>query len=399
MTGTLDFGRIYLDTQPLTQSQWPRISTGLENVFKLAHLLGVEVCIPQPVLDERRAQWQHDLDKHVGQLKSVRGEIAQLCKDLCEVPEPPGLDGKAVQAAYQKRVQELLEKYKIVIAPTTSRSTEVLYQLALARVPPFADKGTGFKDAVILFSVIEHLDRCPLEKAAILVTKDGDFDDKALEKVASGLSGRLRITRSLDEVTKALDAVLEMMMRATWELDREQARKALEAHSEAIAAFVAETVVFTERDISGFGRVLEIRALHTRMIRDVKTPLPWQRPKNEKVAFSCLVEAGLEVVQESFPFVPPRQVKVGQATEDPSGLGAFFGSGLTFGMRRENAEITKVVELECRAAVRDGEYHDLELVRAHRRDDLHSTYEMQKLLSRALGVQPAQGEADADTPE
>lgn len=112
------------------------------------------------------------------------------------------------------------------------------------------------------------------------------------------------------------------------------------------------------------------------------------------------MEIGLEVLQESYPLTLPRQVKVGQPAEEPAGFGAFLGSGLGFpSMQREIREINKVVELECRATLKDGEYRDPELLRARRRDDLHSEYEMWLLISQARAGQPPRLGSETDTPE
>lgn len=370
----VEFGRIYFDTEPLTQSQWPKVSTSLENAFKLAALFDVELCIPQAVLDERQAQWFRTAVKKYQALVTAHKALAQWCKEFCEVPAISPPNAGEIKRAYLTQTGDVLKRYRITTVPTTSRSAAELYKHALDGVPPFAEKGTGFKDAVILVSILDHLAANPIGKPAIVLTKDTDFDERALSKLAGNLELDLKIYRSVDEVNTVLDVALDKVIQERWRRDRERAQVALEGQADAITAFIADAVPFTEYDFGPLARILEIRGLRVRLIREINTPFPVGRPEGERVTFTCLVEVGVEVLHETFPTAPPRRLKVGETTDEVTRLAGI--SPIGWGFERQLREITKVVELECRASVEDKEYRDLELVSARRRDDLYSQSEM-----------------------
>ena len=65
------FRRIYFDTQALNEGHWPRASAQMRVCMHFANLLNVALVIPQPVLDERGAQWMRQaIDKRDEAIKA-----------------------------------------------------------------------------------------------------------------------------------------------------------------------------------------------------------------------------------------------------------------------------------------------------------------------------------------
>ena len=77
----VDFNRIYLDSEPLLEGPWPRLSQNLDNALKLAQRFGVEVVIPLAVERELEVHWMRELEGNIRSaskgMKKVRDECAR----------------------------------------------------------------------------------------------------------------------------------------------------------------------------------------------------------------------------------------------------------------------------------------------------------------------------------
>ncbi len=380
-TVEVEFERIYFDTQPLMQSQWPMISTSLDNVLGLSGVFGVSLCIPQPVLDERKAQWFRDLAGKETALNGAYRSIQQYCKNLCPFEKPSAIDLVALENAYKREEANVLHNFDISTPPTTTRPVDEFYQHALNKKPPFKEKGTGFKDAVILSTILDHLAAYPTDKTAIIVTKDQDFQAKTLKENSKDIRSRLEIFRSLDEVTSKYKAAFEIDKLQTWEKDQKQAKAALEEIKDEITRFIIDTVPFNEYDAPGLGRITEITGIRVQAIRDIKTPYPSDSSKNKPVNFSCLTEIGLQTIWEWYPPPETCTINIGEPAAAKAKYRPLAPWGI--GPQRAVRDFEKVVEIECRSSVDNGIYRDIKLINARRRDDLSSTFGMMARLMKA----------------
>jgi len=142
---SIEFGRIYFDTEPLTQSQWPQVSTALGNVLALAGAFGVQLVVPQPVLEERQEQWVRNLDDKVQDLVRAHRKLEKSCQGFCDLPKLSDLERAKALESYRARSDAALREHGIATAVHTSRATQDLFRLAVKRVPPFDENGMGFK--------------------------------------------------------------------------------------------------------------------------------------------------------------------------------------------------------------------------------------------------------------
>ena len=67
--------RVYLDTQPLSASQWPKASVALQNLVSLAARVRVQSFVPTAV--ENEAQYFRDYREKLQQLASAQTRLNQ----------------------------------------------------------------------------------------------------------------------------------------------------------------------------------------------------------------------------------------------------------------------------------------------------------------------------------
>jgi hypothetical protein len=156
--------RIYLDTNILIQAGWPSISVKLRSLLTLSRALQLSVVIPEPVEREMKANWFRDLETRLTKLTKEECSFVAVLNDIVEDREPPHYDHfdlGSIEGDYDRTVQSVKDEWRIGTTPFSSASLDDLFQMAIDKMPPFEDRGTGFQDAVILCSVIDDLKNFP----------------------------------------------------------------------------------------------------------------------------------------------------------------------------------------------------------------------------------------------
>jgi len=101
-----------------------------------------------------------------------------------------------------------------VLAPPRINVRDLTTQATL-EVPPFRSQGRGFKDELVLLSILKLLSR-KAYKSALLVTDDSDFGTGVVQRFKNqGVN--LLITRSLAKANKLLDQSFTAAARGAWE--------------------------------------------------------------------------------------------------------------------------------------------------------------------------------------
>jgi hypothetical protein len=159
----LPFTVVYLDTEALRSQGWPRLSTKMAALLRYSKLMGFDVVLPAPVEVEYEHQWMTAFGEALmAHEKTQRTLAGHATAAGTRIDSPPVPDVVRVRLAYQTTVTRLKEEYGILNIPFPQVATEVLFDLAVKRVPPFTVSGkgsVGFQDTVILQAVLSDLDR------------------------------------------------------------------------------------------------------------------------------------------------------------------------------------------------------------------------------------------------
>jgi hypothetical protein len=123
------FKRIYLDTIPLLQAKWPKLSSLLETVLNLAKLENVEIYLPDPVEQELEKhlirQWTDDFENIRRRMNSSTKTLPEDVATQCSVTYPH-LD--TIVKAHRKAVSEVTGLWGIKTSPLT---TIALYDMKM----------------------------------------------------------------------------------------------------------------------------------------------------------------------------------------------------------------------------------------------------------------------------
>ena len=110
---------------------------------------------------------------------------------------------------YRADLEHSFRKHHVVVTPVSSLSFQAIVERSVAKRPPFAANGRGFKDAVVWETVLQHAS--PGTRLA-LITDDGDFivKDSRLHEELNGeikqrglTPGEFSVFRSLADFSTA----------------------------------------------------------------------------------------------------------------------------------------------------------------------------------------------------
>jgi len=302
---------IALDAQALHEGGWPAPNARLRQLAELSALLGVNLWIAQGARDEVRGAFERKIANSIADLKASVAAARQVGLDA---------DGNAkgthrLLSDWDAQSERASGELRAHIIPPTKRPTDEFFAMGVKRVPPFDEKGAGFRDAVIYLSVVDEMSRMGLSEA-IFVTKDKDF-----RGAQSPVAGQRIRTLDLTAAVQNLEGVLQRKQAALFEelaaLDAKRqglAREAVLRDAPVIDGFVAENLEIGPRDIDGLeGWLKKPISFHLKDVETVSlSPALEDIPSGEVAEVSATLEIVGEFEVVPFAELSDRRLRVGE---------------------------------------------------------------------------------------
>src|SRR5215831_4465351 len=218
---------IYFDTNPLQASGWPRVSVGLQRAIDLAHFMGIPLFVPEPVEIELEEAWVRDFKEKTASIGSSHKDLGKHTANIVEVGAVPVAPTEAAaREAYRRGASAAKVKTGIESIPTTTRPIRDFVELAARRRRPFNEKGHGFRDSVILSTILGHAPAHDVDHCA-LVTLDRDFEGTEVQADFEAAGVHLHIY-GVNQLVDALNEGLEAANREDVAKEHSSARTTIE---------------------------------------------------------------------------------------------------------------------------------------------------------------------------
>ncbi len=297
---TLDFNALYLDTNVLVRSGWPSPQPKLNNFLMLAKWWGVPVFLPEPVLIEAEEHWVRGVREKVAGLKNAAKQLERLAQPIASGTKVEHLPVERLVENYRTTSRSAIEKFQIRSSPFTNLSAKDMFRAASRYVLPFelGQEGKGFQDAVILSSILQHLNSNN-DLNGIFVTDDQIFAKVRLADLEGGFAdARLRI---LD-----LDSAFDLLWEPYWDetvrkpyaVERENAKTAAESAIPMLKGFIASQITESMLPAGVIEKVLKILSVRDVKVTYVQTPLPDPAHPDRQVQFAVGVSAEFTAIVE-----------------------------------------------------------------------------------------------------
>jgi hypothetical protein len=167
---------LYFDTNVLLANRWPDPALVLHNVLTFARWWDIDRCVPAPVLDEAELHWLRKFQDAADAFGSARNSFVKAAAPLTAEVRMDHTPVAELHGLFRAAAEKAIANLGISRIDYTTTPLQQMFSFAARYVRPFAAKGEGkgFKDVVILLSIIEHLQLHP-GKHGVLITNDGDF--------------------------------------------------------------------------------------------------------------------------------------------------------------------------------------------------------------------------------
>jgi hypothetical protein len=259
----------------------------------------IRLGVPELVLLEVVHKWGQRVDEMVVKAESVVTAARRL--GLSSLPVAiPSVDDEV--ASYEISLRHKLEEASVVVHAIPAVSHEFLVNKAIQRKSPFADKGTGYRDALIWETVKEILRTS--EEAVTLVTNnksdfgssDGGISQGLLDELTDDGIGHDRLMI----MASPADAAVETLEHAQSLLDLFEQK--LESDKTFGDQFFRELVELADLDLRhterhGYSSDHKARFVTADMMHEIgyfKTTRSWL-VSNGKIAIEFEAEADVDV--------------------------------------------------------------------------------------------------------
>jgi len=269
---------IALDSSALRDAGWPGLSADLENLLRLAPMFKSNVCVPEAVLLELEDFWRRSHQKRFDKAQAAMQAIEKIARNPELLRQLQIYDVDGLLADSTEDSAALIQRWGIQVIPITPRPVNEFFRMAARKEPPFQEKGVGFKDAVIFFSLIDHLigKRGRGNDGSVLlalVSGDSDFRDESLVRVARNAGVNLSVVGSVQEMNQRITAGLEDAVKKLVAGDREFALVALQKMQPEIEALLNNQLAIAPGELAPLGLTehVTIKRIELLSIENVRT--------------------------------------------------------------------------------------------------------------------------------
>jgi hypothetical protein len=356
---------IFFDTSTLISENWPQLSAKLTYCLQLATAMEKKVCFPSVVEQELEIKWLVIFDEKCTQLKKSIEKINKhlLANDLVKIELP---DREVALKEYRKKVKIIKDLYHVESIDRPQVDKDTLINMAINYNPPFEEGDKGFKDTIILFSILEHMQK---EKSAdgLIITQDQIFYDDEISELARKRGLNLKVIESVDQLLKELKKTLNVHMEETYRSEQKKATNSLETISEKIKKFILDNIEFNIEDLLFYqhrlgGKIIKIDKLELGTIKNV-IPARLEEVITRKgkgrfpISFDVEIMLYVDVLKQPTAKHAPEITKVGDY---------FMRLITTEGTDTQTTETLNLsVHIEATSEIINQEYNIIELISAH----------------------------------
>lgn len=229
----------------------------IAEIVEMAKILGTDMFIPQIAAWEWLARCCADALKAMGRIEREAKQIGSLLgRAPLEVERIPDDDLRgAVRAIQANRL--LAIGFQIV--STTQIELADLITLFLDKVPPFNDGDKGFKDAIILETILQHACRDNKFDHIVIVSSDKVFGHSALSSKFAEAGTTVHVVDGapqdlLPRTVEKLETMLDDARNAIIVRKGERATTFAKKHESEILGFIAKNATISMLLVKGYGR-------------------------------------------------------------------------------------------------------------------------------------------------
>lgn len=224
------------------------------NLLEIKKSVGFETFVSEVSWLEYLRERKREISKHLEGSVGVQKALEQQGKSIFEFGEA-FRKTKAYLDDIDTHYRVKAVERGIEIIPLPQIDVRRLLRMSIDCTPPFEDpesktREKGFRDSLIMFSILETL-RCRPDDNAMVITDDKLLAE-GLELHAEEYETRIRIARTFDEATTIITETVTEAERSRLRREMDEAIGMLMRYQDEISARVNETRELTDRDLGQY---------------------------------------------------------------------------------------------------------------------------------------------------
>ncbi len=236
---------IYIDTNILFQNGHSLDTTKFSELINYTRFLDIKIYIPKVVFEEWVYIKTQAALKYKQQLHISSNSLGSLLSR-----EP--LQYEEVKISYDS-VKEIsiniLSNKNIEIIETPLIDINQIIDRAIKLIPPFVKQDKGFKDTLILFTLLNHIKNNSF-KYIIFISNDDIFQQNSIKDEFPD-TYKINICKNIDDVIKELTENINVKIKGEIEKEKEEIISYLNNNFEQIKTFIQQNAEFSDDFIKG----------------------------------------------------------------------------------------------------------------------------------------------------
>lgn len=246
---TQPLNRIYFDTN--AAFRWPNPSNQFWQMLNITTYTETDLYFPATVEAELESQFLRRVSEITDSIGLGFRELRVTCYNTIQVDAFDFMEQDELRSTYRKRSDHLKALYNITTVPMTSSPLALFVDMAINRKVPFEEKivgkekekdrfVTGLQDAVIFFSVLEHMKTAPKDARCAFISDDDVFRKAEIRSLIESHGVNLGIIRTPAAAFEDLWDHLWSEAKLAKELEANQVSMELNDHKDRYAEQLKE---------------------------------------------------------------------------------------------------------------------------------------------------------------
>ena len=240
----------YFDTNVLRQLSRGTASVDfirLRDIARHAHEPARKVLFaPSVVVKELTHRWVQDVYEEIESLDKASRNLGHMLARTIKYEQP-----KDIENIVDKLVTEFIASAGIAVIQTPNIPVETLVDMAVKKEAPFeVKKEKGFRDAVIMFTIIEHMQTNRISNAT-LISADHIFNHEAVLRRFERMDLRLSVAKTVAEAKEQRMREIDEVITTYIDGMERELKAFLSTKTEQIFEFIHENTRISDSFLRG----------------------------------------------------------------------------------------------------------------------------------------------------
>ena len=301
---------VVFDTSALLSENFPEMSASFRQLFETAESLNINLYIPEIVIRELEQKFMDKTDESINKIKNEYKKLKKIVQDKFDLSAPKLED---IRVVYAKEVQNLINSNKLRIIPMPSIKADELIDKAIKRVPPFEGADKGFRDAMIIESIIAYGVSNKI-KNFVFVSFDKIFENGEIAMAAKSKGIGFHLEKRISDVNEMIFKLLGQVEQKFIKEREKRAIALLKTEEDEINEYLKTNFEITEYDISGLHGI-PLRMLEVKLVNIESAVLEEKEDNKIGISFEAKVTVTMLVRSFGLGFGLPevRRFKIGES--------------------------------------------------------------------------------------